>query len=164
LKSQKLEPKKMGILTKPMRKYVLSETKQGYNISEYDRRIVEYTSKGLEDLTLLAQELPEEQQAKIFNKETLQPLFKAIFRLEIPAKDHEEYLKIKSSEEIVKKRKRLLGLCDSALNLIGDYSFVGDIVPEPMRPFMSASWPPIDNIKALLYTSLKEEEYLKIES
>lgn len=154
----------MGVLTRPMRKYVLSETKQGYNISEYNKRIVEYASKGLEDLTLLAQKLPEEQQAKVFNKETLQPLFKAIFRLEIPAKDHQEYLEIKSSEEMVKKRKRLLRLCDLILNLIGDYIFAGGIVPEPMRPFMSASWPPIDNIKALLYTSLKEEEYLKNDS
>jgi len=150
----------MGILTKPMKKYVLSETKQGYNVSEYNKRILEYALKGLSDLTLLAQKLPEEQQANIFNKETLQPLFKAIFRLKIQAKDHQEYLRIKGSKDIVEKRRRLLRLCDLALHLIGDYTFAGIIVPEPMKPFMNMSWPPIDNIKALLYTSLKEEEYL----
>ena len=150
----------MGILTKPMKKYVLSETKQGYNVSEYNKRILEYALKGLSDLTLLAEKLHEDQKARVFNRETLQPLFKAIFRLEIQAKDHQEYLRLKSSKEIVKKRRRLLRLCDLVLSLIGDHRLVSIIVPDPMKPFMNTSWPPIDNFKALLYTSLKEEEYL----
>lgn len=150
----------MGILTKPMKKYVLSETKQGYNVSEYNKRILEYALKGLSDLTLLAQKLPKDQKARVFNKETLGALFKAIFNIKIQAKDHQEYLKNKASKDMVEERKRLLQLCDLVLHLIGDYSLVGAIVPEPMKPFMNMSWPPRDNFKALLYTSLKEEEYI----
>jgi len=154
----------MPILTKSMKRYLLNETKMGYNKKtqdKYDARLAQYVLRGLEDLALLAEKLPEDQQSEIFNEKTLRPFFKGLFRLEIPAKDHQEYLKIKGSKEMIEKRKRLLRLAASALQFIGDYKFVGGIVPEPMKPYMSMTWPPLKNIKALLVTSPKEEEYLQ---
>ncbi|MBE3116006.1 hypothetical protein IMZ68_02260, partial [Candidatus Bathyarchaeota archaeon] len=53
-----------------MRKYVMSENKIGYSKrvqSVYNSRIKTYAKLALQDLTLLAQKLPEDQQAEIFN-------------------------------------------------------------------------------------------------
>jgi len=155
----------MPILTKRMRKYVLNETKTGYDEetkAKYKMRLTQYALRGLEDLTLLLERLPEDLRAKIFTEETLRPFFEKLFHLKIPAKDHQEYLKVKGSKEMIEKRKRLLRIAVSALNTIGNMNFAYGIVPEPMKPFMSgAGWPPLNNIKALFYTSLKEEEYLQ---
>ena len=75
----------MSILTKPMKKYLLSDSKKGYkeNVqSAYNRRIVEYARKGIEDLVLLAEKLPEELQARIFNEEMMLLLMRIMsFRL-----------------------------------------------------------------------------------
>ena len=73
------------ILTKAMKKYLLSASKKGYkeNVqSAYNRRIVEYARKGIEDLVLLVEKLPEELQAKIFNEEMMLLLMRIMsFRL-----------------------------------------------------------------------------------
>jgi len=62
----------MAILSKPMEKYLSKKEKRGFNKSLYNSRIRKYAIQGLKDLTLLADQLPEEQLNKIFN-EKLKP-------------------------------------------------------------------------------------------
>jgi len=104
----------MPILTEPMKKYLLNDSKKGYTVearSTYNRRIIEYAKKGIEDLALLAEKLPEELQAQIFNKETLRPLIEKVFTMpKIEAKNRAEY---------VEKRKRIIQLCYLTLDTIG---------------------------------------------
>jgi hypothetical protein len=113
--------------------------------------------KSIEYLTLLAKELPEDQLKQVFNKETLTPLFKAVFSLEIEAKDHKDYVKKKEFKEVKEKRRRMLKLSVALLHIIGGYNFARTIVPEPVAPYLSMSFPPIENIRALCYMSLQEE-------
>jgi len=105
---------KMPILTEPMKKYLFNDSKKGYTAevkSAYNRRIVEYAKKGLEDLRLLAEKLPEELQAQTFNKETLWPLIGNLFSLYVKQNYGEE--------ELEKRRKRIVQLCYLTLDIIG---------------------------------------------
>ena len=55
------------MLGNSMRKYVMSEKKNGYSKqvqSVYNSRIKAYAKLALQDLTLLAQKLPEDQQSR----------------------------------------------------------------------------------------------------
>jgi len=113
--------------------------------------------KSIEYLTSIAKELPEGQLKQVLNKDTLTPFFKAVFSLEIEAKDHKDYVKKKESKEVKEKRRRMLKLSVAVLQIIGDYKFVRAVVPEPVAPYLSAGFPPIENIKALCYMSLQEE-------
>jgi hypothetical protein len=121
-------------------------------------RIREKILEDIEYLSWAAKELPESQLRQVYNKETLNPLFKAVFSLTIPAADHKEYVKNKESKEMREKRLRMLKLSCAALDVIGSYNFVGAIVPEPVRPYLSGASPPIENFRALYYMSLQQDE------
>ena len=120
-------------------------------------RIRKKALKSIEYLTSVAKELPESQLKQVFNKETLTPFFKAVFSLKIEAKNHKDYVKKKEFKEVKEKRRRMLKLSVTALQIIGDYNFVRAVVPEPVAPYLSAGFPPTENIKALCYMSLQEE-------
>jgi len=94
-----------------MEKYVKSFPERvGYTNeqkSKNDRRLIEYATTGIKNLTLIATKLPEDMQAKIFNYDTLMPFFRALFQV--------EELDAKISEE---KRLRMLELCNCALDEI----------------------------------------------
>ncbi|TET26553.1 MAG: hypothetical protein E3J73_04310 [Candidatus Bathyarchaeum sp.] len=141
----------MPILTKPMKEYVLSKDKKGWNKSAYNSRIQQYAIQGLKDLTLLANQLPEGQLAEIFNEKTLHDLFKAMLKIKTSAKNHEKWKKLKETSIILKKRKRLLKICYMILMLVGDFNFVATLVPSNWKPWLRGGYPPIDNLRAILY-------------
>jgi hypothetical protein len=90
------------MLTKPMRKYVESKTKVGYDKhmqDVYDDRLWKYATEALKDLKLLAEKLPEEQLEKIFSVENTQPFLGALLALK---SDNEE-----------KRRERIIELWDA---------------------------------------------------
>ena len=78
----------MGILTDNMKRYVAAKKKQGYNVSEYNKRLIEYATEGLEDLRYIAERVNrrndfkqadvEKIQRGIFKSEALQKLLESI--------------------------------------------------------------------------------------
>jgi len=144
----------MPILTEPMKKYLLNDSKKGYTAevkSAYNRRIVEYAKKGLEDLKLLAEKLPEEFQAQIFNEETLRPLISSLFHFYRPEMG-EEVLKrtvgllgermmwvpTPLDKELENRRKRIVQLCYLTLDVIGDSTNAWQLAPEIMDTLIKA--------------------------
>jgi hypothetical protein len=145
------------MLGKSMRKYVMGEKKYDKNTQyQYNKRIREYVILALKDLALLAERLPEEQLQEIFNEKTLGSFFKALIKIEIPAKDHEEYLKKRETDPMRQKRQRLQQICWMILGLVGNTTFVRNLVPENWKPWILGAHPPIDNIKAVFYTAMLE--------
>ena len=143
------------ILSEAMRKYILNTTKQGYTKevrSVYNRRIVEYTKRGLEDLALLAKNLPEDQLAEVFNKQSLGPLVKAVFHLRIKPDMNEK--------ELHERRKRILKLSYLTLTEIGILQNAWALAPNVMRVLTKAGLSDIDPIiglKAIYIQSLSEK-------
>jgi len=119
-------------------------------------RIRKKVFEAIDYLTWAAKELPESQLRQVFNKKTLTPMFNVIFALAIPAANHEEYVKKKELKETREKRLRMLKLSSVVLDIIGSYNFVRAIVPEPVAPYLSAAFPPIENFRALYYMSLQQ--------
>ena len=147
----------MPILTEPMKKYLLNDSKKGYTAevkSAYNRRIIEYAKKGIEDLTLLAEKLPEEKQAQIFNKENMRPLIGNIFRLRQQTK--QSYGK----EEMEKRRKRILQLCYETLSTIGfrdnAWDLARDIMDILIKAGLKETLPTIIGLKAVYIKSFKQ--------
>jgi len=143
----------MPILTKAMRKYVLNDKKVGYTRqtqSTYNRRIVEYARKGLEDLALLAEKLPEELQDEIFNKEILGPLLRNVFRLKI--RDG------MSEEDLEKRGRRILELSWDLLANLGSRDNASALAPRQMKILtMSGLHEPLDfmlGIKAIILKAM----------
>jgi hypothetical protein len=119
-------------------------------------RIRKKALEAIEYLTWAAKELPESQLKQVFNEKTLTPMFKAMLALSIPAANHEEYVKKKELKEMREKRLRMLKLSCAVLDVIGSYNFVRAIVPEPVGPYLSGAFPPIENFRALYYMSLQQ--------
>ena len=151
----------MPILTKPMKKYLLSSNKRGYSKdrqSAYNNRMNDYAVRGLEDLVLLAENLPEEEQAKIFNQETLTPLMRNLFRLIL--KEHTEVADTPeiNREELEKRRTRVLTLCHTALDEIGDLFNARNLAPDVMNILTQAgppeTLPTITGLRAVYFTGL----------
>ena len=97
-------------LSKQMKNYVLEKSKIGYTKEVrkiYDRRLLQYAREGINDLTFLIDNLPEDMQALIFTEQNLRKLFRALFASTISNNQ--------MSEE---KRLRLLNICKSALDEI----------------------------------------------
>jgi hypothetical protein len=158
----------MPILTKPMKKYLLSSNKRGYRQdlqSAYNNRIIDYATRGLKDLLLLAEKLPEEAQAEVFNEETLTPLMRNLFRLIV--KEHVEVADIPeiNREELEKRRPRVLALCHTALDEIGDLFNARNLAPEVMKILTQAGppeiLPTITGLRAVYVTGLSLREQLK---
>lgn len=138
-----------------MGKYILNTTKQGYTKevrSVYNKRIVEYAKRGLEDLALLGENLPEDQLAEVFNKQSLGPLVKAVFRLRIKPDMNEK--------ELHEKRKRILKLSYLTLTEIGILQNAWALAPNVMRVLTKAGLSdigPIIGLKAVYIQSLTEK-------
>jgi len=143
------------ILSEAMRKYILNTTKQGYTKevrSVYNRRIMGYAKRGLEDLALLAENLPEDQLAEVFNRQSLGPLVKAIFRLRIKPGMNEK--------ELQERRKRILKLSYLTLTEIGLPPNAWGLAPNVSRVLGKAGLSDIDivmGLKAIYIQSLSEE-------
>jgi len=138
-----------------MRKYLLNTTKQGYTKevrSVYNRRIIEYAKRGLEDLALLAENLPENQLAEVFNKKSMGPLVKAVFRLRIKPDTNER--------ELHERRERILKLSYLTLTEIGILQNAWALAPNVMRVLTKAGLSDIDiimGLKAIYIQSLTEK-------
>jgi hypothetical protein len=101
------------MLSKAMMKYVMSENKNGYDKqtqSVYNNRIKNRAAQALKDLGVLAEKLPEKQQAQIFSYENLTPLTRRAFVFQAR--------KPVDEEETQERRARLLLLCYRVLNEI----------------------------------------------
>lgn len=112
------------------------------------------SNDSIEYLTFMVKHLPEKQLEQIFNIEKMRPFFQALFDLEIKAESHEEYLRIKESEEIKPKLQRLLALSAGALSIIGRGDFVQALLPDALRPYLNFGFPPTKNFEAILSYSL----------
>jgi predicted NAD/FAD-binding protein len=103
-------------------------------------RIRKKAQKTIEDLTYLAQNLPEKQLKQIFNGDTLTPLFKAIFH--------------KADADKRRIRKIILPLIAEVL---GDRDFVLRIIPEDARRLISNTDNPIELVEGLFFASMYSE-------
>jgi hypothetical protein len=125
------------MLTKAMRKYVLSEDKSGYDKGKqgnYNTRLKNYSKLAIEDLTLIMEKLPESDLEKLFNAKTMSPFFRALFKIKVTNKEQ------KYSEEIKAKRQRLFSLSKSLLNIFEDGQFVSSVLPIPAKEGKSAKF------------------------
>jgi hypothetical protein len=157
--------KNMPILTDPMKKYLLNDGKKGYTAetrSAYNRRIIDYAIRGISDLSFLAEKLPEDVQAQVFNERTLGSLVRSLFRLIV--KEHAEVADFSEmdKEELEKRRKRVLGLCYEALNEIGDVFNARNLAPDVMGILLEAgpseTLPAITALKAVYIKGLSLRE------
>jgi hypothetical protein len=155
----------MPILTDPMKKYLLNDDKKGYTAetrSAYNRRIIDYTIRGISDLALLAEKLPEDMQAQVFNERTLGSLIRSLFRLIV--KEHAEVAGFPEidEEDLEKRRKRVLALCYEALNEIGDVFNARNLAPDVMKIMLEAgpyeTLPTIAGLKAVYIKGLSLHE------
>jgi hypothetical protein len=103
-------------------------------------RIRKKAQKTIQDLTYLAQNLPEKQLNQIFNDEALIPFCKAIFH----------------REEADKKRIRKIisGLIGDVL---GNQEFALRIIPEDAKRLISNTDNPIELVESLFFTSMYSE-------
>ena len=116
------------MLGNSMRKYVMSENKNGYSKqvqSVYNSRIKTYAKLALQDLTLLAQKLPEDQQAEIFNDGNVANLLTAIIKLNPDQMTH-----LNNDKALAKKkRQRLLPLCYDLITSLNNYNLAHLLAP-----------------------------------
>jgi len=146
------------MLGNAMRKYVMSERKNGYSSqvqNVYNYRIKKYSVQALKDLALLVQELPEDQQAEIFTKENMYELLKAMFKLDSKLWEDKELLR--------KKRRRLLPLCYDVIMLFNDPTFAALVAPLQCDVMIKEGGH-LSFLKAVYYRSLisPEEEERKL--
>lgn len=85
--------------------------------TKHNRRIVDYARKGIEQLTLLAEKLPEEELRQVFNKETLGKFFANVL------------FKVESNMD-PEKRRRILGLWGNIIFKMGGGQFATYLAPE----------------------------------
>jgi hypothetical protein len=111
-----------------MRKYVMSENKNGYSKAVqavYNNRIKSYAKQAIRDLALLSEKLPEDQKAEIFNSENMQPLFKAILK-----PSPEEITQLTQNKALAKKKRdRLRPLTYEIITLLNDSNLSWLIAP-----------------------------------
>jgi len=103
-------------------------------------RIRKKALKTIEDLTYLAENLPENQLNQIFNDNTLILFFKAIF--------HRREADKKRIRKII---LRLIG------DVLGDQEFALRMVPEEAKRLISNTDNPIELVEALFFTSMYSE-------
>ncbi len=100
-------------------------------------RIRKKTLKAIEDLTYLAESLPEKQVNQIFNEDTLTPFLKAVFHR--PDAD---------KKRIAKIILRLIG------DVLGNEEFALRLIPEEARKLISDTSNPIKLVEGLFFTSM----------
>ena len=144
------------MLGNSMRKYVMSENKNGYSKqvqSVYNNRIKKYANLALKDLTLLAQKLPEDQQSEIFNDQNITSFLTALLKLS-PA----QLTELNDNRVLVKKkRQRLLPLCHDLITLVNDSNLAHLIAPVGSR-YMIKEGGQLAFLKAIYYRSLDSKE------
>jgi len=155
------------MLRKNVKKWVLKQkamlethpgkkAKTGGERAKYNR-IRKTALKGIQDLTFLLENLPEKQLKQIFNTQTLTPFLRSLFNVKIEAKSHEEWLKKKQSKGVKERRLRLLKLAAATLLIIGNHNFTRVLLPDVLAPYITTSFPPIENLKAILNVSMREK-------
>ena len=129
-----------------MKQYVMNKEKNGYNKeiqNVYNNRLRAYAIQALKDLALLADKLPETQQAQVFNDTTMAPLFQNLFNLS-ERKTAQQPQTIQDSpkkmdqEQLQKRRSRILRLCYEAVNVIGDTMNAHNLAPYEMNVLLYA--------------------------
>jgi hypothetical protein len=103
-------------------------------------RIRKKTLKTIEDLTYLAEKLPEKQISQIFTNDTLIPFFKAIFH--------------RSEADKKRIRKIILGLIGDVL---GDQKFALRIISEEAKRLISNTDNPMELVEGLFFASMYSE-------
>ena len=140
------------MLGNSMRKYVMSENKNGYSKAVqavYNNRIKTYAKQAIQDLALLAEKLPEDQQADVFNSENMKSLFKAILK-----PSPEEITQLTQNKELAKKkRNRLRPLTYEIITLLNDSNLSWLIAPIGAR-YMTKEGGHLAHLKAIYYRSL----------
>ena len=144
------------MLGNSMRKYVMSENKNGYSKqvqSVYNNRIKTYAKRALQDLSLLAQKLPEDQQAEIFHDQNITSLFKALLKL-TPA----ELTELEENRALAKKkRERLLPICYELITLLNNFNLAHVMAPVGTR-YMIKEGGQLAFLKAIYYRALNSRD------
>jgi hypothetical protein len=139
-----------------MRKYVMSENKNGYSKqvqSVYNNRIKNYAKLALRDLALLAQKLPEDQQTEIFNDQNIINLLSALLKLN-PA----QLTELNDNRVLVKKkRQRLLPICYELITLLNDPNLAHVMAPVGTR-YMIKEGGTLSFLKAVYYRALDSKD------
>ena len=140
------------MLGNSMRKYVMSENKNGYNKgvqSVYNSRIKKYASQALQDLALLANKLPEDQKVDIFNEKITWELIRALLK-----QNSEEMTRLHQDKTLAKKkRERLLPLCYNLITLLNESNLAHLLAPVGDR-YMIKEGGHLAHLKAIYYRSL----------
>ena len=108
----------------------------------YKYRIKKYTVQVLKDLTLLAERLPEDQQAEIFCAENLNPLLRILFKY--------RFRQGLTEEELERRRVRLLQLCYDFISQTGSLENAFGLASDIMKVLNYAGGPTIDSVRGLL--------------
>jgi hypothetical protein len=139
-----------------MRKYVMSEDKSAYSKqvqAVYKSRIKKYATLALQDLTLLAQNLPEDQQAEIFTDQTVGDLLAALLKL-----SSEQVSRLEKDKELAKKkRQRLLPLCYKLIFLLNNHNLAHVMAPTGTR-YMIKEGGQLAFLKAIYYRALDSKD------
>ena len=134
------------MLSKSMEKYVKNIEKNGYSKeiqNVYNNRLKTYALQALKDLSLLADKLPEAQQAQVFNDTTMAPFFQNLFNLSDNEAGHQseaikDLSKKMDQDQLQKRRSRILLLCYEAVNVIGDTLNAHNLAPYEMSILLNA--------------------------
>lgn len=103
-------------------------------------RIRKKTLKTIEDLTYLAENLPEKQISQVFNNDTLTPLFKGIFH------------------RVDADRKRIRKIVLPLIaDVLGNEEFALRLIPEEARRLISDTSNPVELVEALFFASMYSE-------
>lgn len=138
------------MLGNAMRKYVMSENKSAYSRqtqSVYNNRIRNYTIRALKDLALLAEKLPEKEQAQIFNEETIGPVAHQLFRFRARQET--------DRSEAEARRERILRVCCGILDEMAWVENAWDLAPDVMNILTMGQSDTLPTITALKAVYLK---------
>jgi len=120
------------MLSEGMKRYVSTQDqkKAGYNVYQYNKRLVKEATTAIKDLTFLTQKLPEKLQAKIFGQELLD-FFTALLK---PSSDSDM-----TKEELEQRRLRILKLCHQILFDLGDTDTAYKLAPTATKFLMHST-------------------------
>ena len=128
----------------------MRENKSAYSRqtqSVYNNRIRTYALRALKDLALLAEKLPEKEQAQIFNEDTLGPVARQLFRFRSkPEKD---------KPEAEARKERILRMCCEILEEIAWIENAWDLAPDVMNILALGQSEALTTITALKAIYLK---------
>jgi hypothetical protein len=140
-----------------IKKYVISENKNGYNKQTqavYNNRIKKYAKQALQDLTLLAQTLPENQQTEIFNNQNTQTLLKTLLNADLTQTEWQ------NQELIKQKQERLLPICYGLITYLNNSNLAHLLAPVGTRYMIKESGQ-LPFLKAIYYRGLNGFEEIE---